>query len=111
MCTVNELKGHISRALNAVFIATGGAELGMAAERDKFKFTTVSTAIHGTAVRRVATVNHLVNIFQNNGTWMKRVFNFFVVFFKNFLEDVHKTIMKEWKAESNPPLKIEGQGS
>ena len=111
MCRVNEFERHFSGAVNAVFIATGGTKLGMAAERDKFKFTAVGTAIHGAAVGGVATVNHLINIFQNNGTWMKGVFNFFVVIFKNFLEDVHKIIMKEWKAESNPPLKIEGQGS
>lgn len=34
--TVNEFKGHFSRAVNAVLIAAGRAEFGMAAERNKF---------------------------------------------------------------------------
>lgn len=83
----------------------------MAAERDKFKFTAVGTAEHGATIRGITTVNHLINIFHNNGTGMKGIFHFFVVLFKNLLQDVHKTIMKKIKAESNPPLKIEGQGS
>lgn len=92
---VNEFKGHFSRAVNTVFIAAGGAKLGMAAERDKFKFTAMRAAEHGTAIRGITTVDHLLNVFYNNGTGMKRIFNFFIVFFKNLLEDIHKTIMKE----------------
>ena len=93
--TVNELKGHFRRALQTVFIAAGGTKFGMAAKGDKFQFTAVGTAIHGAAIRGITTKDHLVNIFHNDRTWMKSIFNFFVVFFKNFLEDVHKGIMKE----------------
>ena len=93
--TINELKGHISRAFNAVFIATGGAKLGMAAERDKFKFATVSAAIHGATIRRLPAAYHFFNVFHDDRTGMKGIFNFFIVFFKNLLEDIHKTIMKE----------------
>ena len=92
---VNEFKGHFSRAVDAVFIAAGGTKLGMAAERDKFKFATVGTGIHRTTIRRVPAVDHLLNVFHNNGTGMKDIFNFFIVLFKNLLEDVHKGIMKE----------------
>ena len=75
---------------------TGGmGHSPMSDPRDKFKFAAVGTAIHGTAVRRVSTVNHLFDVFHNNGTWVKSIFNFFVVFFKNLLKDVHKSIMKE----------------
>ncbi len=109
--TVNEFKGHFRRAVNAVFIAAGRAEFRVAAERNKFKSTTVGTAVQGAAIRRVAAVDHLFNIFHNNGTGMKNIFDFFVMFFKYLLKDVHETIMKEFRAENNPPLKIEGQGS
>ncbi len=34
--TVNEFKGHFSRAVNAVLVAAGRAKFGMAAERNKF---------------------------------------------------------------------------
>jgi len=77
--TVNEFKGHFSRAVNAVFIAAGRAEFRVAAEREEFKFAAVRTAIHGAAVRRVTTVDHLLNIFHNNGAGMKNIFNFFVM--------------------------------
>ena len=111
MGTINEFKGHFRRAVNAVFIAAGRTKLRMAAERDKFKFATVRTAIHRAAIRRIPAVDHFFNVFHDNRTGMKNIFNFFVVFFKNLLKDIHKTIMKEWKTEINPPLKIEGQGS
>ena len=76
---------HFCRAVNAVFIAAGGAELGMAAERDRFKFAAVGTAAHGAAIRRVSAIDHLLNVFHDNGTWMKDIFYFFIVFFKNLL--------------------------
>ena len=85
MCTINEFKGHFSRAVNTVFIATGGAKLRMAAERDKFKFATVRTGIHRATKRRIPTVDHFFNVFHDNGTGMKSIFNFFIVFFKNLL--------------------------
>lgn len=85
VCTANEFKGHFSRAVNTVFIATGGAELRMAAERDKFKFATVGAAIHGAAIRRIPAVYHFINVLHDNGTGMKDILNFFVVFFKNLL--------------------------
>ena len=95
MGTINEFKGHFSRAVHAVLIATGGAKLRMAAERDKFKFAAAGTAIHGAAIRRIPAAYYFINVFHDNGTGMKDIFNFFVVFFKNLLEDIHKTIMKE----------------
>lgn len=95
MGTANEFKGHFSGAVNAVFIAAGGAELGMAAEGDKFEFAAVGTAEHGAAIRGIPAVYHLFNVFHDNRTGMKDIFNFFVMFFKNLLENVHNTIMKE----------------
>ncbi len=102
MSTINEFKRHICRAVNAVLITAGRAKFRMTAERNKFQFAAVGTAIHGTTVRRVSAVNHLLNVFHDNGTGMKSIFNFFIVFFKNLLKDVHKSIMKEAKAENNP---------
>ena len=64
MSTVNKFKGHFCRAVNAVLVTAGRAELRMAAERNKFQFAVVGTAIHGTAKRRVATIDHLLNVFH-----------------------------------------------
>ena len=100
--TVNELKGDFSRAVNTVLVAAGRAKFRMTAERNKFKFAAVGTAVHGTAVGGVSTVNHLFHVFHNNGAWMKSIFNFFVMFSKNLLKDAHKSIMKELGRKNNP---------
>lgn len=105
VCAVNEFKGHICRAVNAVFAATSGAEFRMATERDEFEFAAVEAAVHGAAVRRIPTVDHLFHVLHNNRTWVEDIFDFLIVFFKNLLKDVHKSIMKELGTESNPPLK------
>ncbi len=71
----------------------------------------MGAAIHGTAIRRVTAVDHLLNIFHNNGTGMKNIFDFFVMIFKYLLKDVHETIMKEFRAENNPnPSRLRGRG-
>ena len=93
--TINEFKGHFSRAVGAVFITAGGTKFGMAAERDKFKVPAVGTAIHRTTKRRITLVDHFFNFFHDNRMWMEDIFNFFIVVFKNLLEDIHKAIMKE----------------
>ena len=102
VCTINEFKGHFCGTVNAVFVTAGRTKFRMAAERNKFQFTAVGAAIHGTAIRGIPTVDHLLNVFHNNGTGMKSIFNFFVVFFKNLLKDVHKSIMKELRKENKP---------
>ena len=106
--TVNKFKGHFCRAINAVFVAASRAKFRMAAERNEFEFAAVGTAIHGTAIRRGTTINHLIDVFHNDRTWMKNVFNFFVVLSKNLLKDIHKSIMKKLKKKSNPSRLREG---
>ncbi len=42
---------------------------------------------------------------------MEDIFNFFVVFYKNLLKDVHKSIMREFRVENNPtPSRLRGRG-
>ncbi len=42
---------------------------------------------------------------------MQNVFNFFVMFYKDFLEYVHKAIMKEVEEKVNPhPSRLRGRG-
>ena len=50
--------------LDIVFVAARRAETALAAERNEFKISAMRTGIHGAAVRRVTTMNHLVDIFQ-----------------------------------------------
>lgn len=97
-----ELKGQFSGAVNTVLITTGRAEFGMATKGDEFKFATVSTAKHGAPEGGIPAVNHFFDVFHDNRTGMKDIFYFFIVFFKNFLKDVHKSIMQGMWPESNP---------
>lgn len=67
--TVDEFEGHGSRPVIGIFSAAGGAEFGMAAERDKFEITAVGTAIHGAAKRRVTAAYDFINVFHDNRSW------------------------------------------
>ena len=46
---IKEFKRHGSSPVDGVHVAAGRTEAGMTAERNKFKITAESTAIHGTA--------------------------------------------------------------
>lgn len=85
MGPVEQFKRHFSGTVNAIFIAAGGAKLGMASERDKFKITTMRASIHGTAIGRIPTINHLFDIFHHNRTRMKDILNFFKMLCEYFL--------------------------
>ena len=81
----NELKGHTGSAIHGIFVAAGRAETAMTAERNKFKFPAVRTAIHGTTERWITTMNHLIDIFHLSFSGMKNIFNFFIIVSKNLL--------------------------
>ena len=99
---VQDLKGHGSGAFNGVFRTAGGTETAVAAERDKFEFTALIAAIHGTAERRITTVKHPVDIPDDGLPGMEDIKHFFIVVFKDVLKNVHKSIMKDLATENNP---------
>ncbi len=112
MSTVNEFKRHSSRPVVGIFCTTGRTKLGMAAKRNKFKGSAMGATVHGTTVRRIATVDYLFDVFHNNGSWLKVIFNDFIIIIQYLLYYVHEIIMKQNEAKNKPqPLKIEGQGS
>ena len=82
---VNEFEGHLSSSFHGIFITTGRAETAVAPERDIFEITAVGTAKHGTAKRRVATVDHFVDIFKLTFTRVECIFNFIIIIIENFL--------------------------
>ena len=92
--TVNQFKRHGGRTFLTVFYATGRAKAALAAERREFHISAVRAGIHGTAKGRIAAVDHLRDVFHFDIPWMKRIFNDFIVVFKNVLKNVHETIMK-----------------
>ena len=109
---IHQLKGHTCSAFHGVFVTTGRAETAVTAKRDKPKFATMGTAVHGTTEGWIATVNHLFDIFHLSIPGMKSIFNFFLIVGKDSLQDIHKPIMQEKATKRKPyPLKIEGQRS
>lgn len=91
---VDEFQGHGSSPVVGIFSATGRAELGMAAKRNKLKCPTMGTAIHGPTVRGITAVDHFFNIFQDNRSRLYIVFNNLIIIFKHFLYHVHEIIMR-----------------
>lgn len=112
MGTADQLKRHFCGSVNAVLVTAGRTKFRMAAERNKFKFTATRASIHGTAKGRIPTIYHLLNIFHNNRTRMENILNFLIMFFKNLLQYIHRTIMQEKKEKRKPliPLMNEGLG-
>ena len=53
---IDELKGHTGGAFHGIFSSTGRAKTTVTAERNEFQFSTMRTAVHGTAERGITTV-------------------------------------------------------
>ena len=85
MNTGNELAGHMERTELIVFVSAGRAKTAFTAKGNKFKISAVRTAIHGTTVRRITTMNHFVDIFDNRRTRMKFVNDMFIIISKDRL--------------------------
>ena len=98
----NELKGHTGSTFHRVFVPAGRTETGMTAERNIFEITAGRAGIHGTTKRRVATINHFFYIFDDRVTRMLNINHFLKMVFKNLLQNIHKTIMRENEKKRNP---------
>ena len=75
----------MERAKVVVFVPARRAKTAFTAKGNKFKITTVRTAIHGTTVRRVTTRNHLADIFDDSRTRVKFVTDVFIIISKDGL--------------------------
>ena len=82
---IDKFEGHTGSAFHGIFISTSRTETAVAAERNKFKFATMRAGIHGTTKRRIAAVDHLIDIFHLSISGMKSIFNFFIIVRKDFL--------------------------
>ena len=82
---VNEFTSHGSSAIHRILIAAGRAEAAVTAEWNKLELSTVRAAVEGSAVRRITTMDHLVNVSHLSWSGMKRIFNFFIIVRKDFL--------------------------
>ena len=92
--TGDEFTGHMEGAKLIILVAAGRTETAAATERNKLEVTAMGTAVRGSpirtseksaAIRWVATVNHLVDIFDDSRTGMKLVNYVFIIISKNGL--------------------------
>ena len=90
---INQFEGHVGGAFHRIFIPTGGTEATVTSEGNEFKFPAFGAAVHGTAIRRVTAINHLLDVFNHSVARMKSIYHFFIMICKDFLEDIHKIIM------------------
>ena len=81
----NEFERHTGGAFHSIFVATGRAKTAVTAERNEFEVPAVRTIVHGTAKRRITTVDHLIDIFHLSLSGMKSIFNFFIMVCKDSL--------------------------
>lgn len=92
----NEFEGHGGSSVNGIFIATGRTETGFTAERDELEVAAGGAGIHGTSERRVTTMKHLVNVFNDGLTRMQSINHFFIIITKNILKyTAHVIIIEE----------------
>ncbi len=64
--TGNEFARHTKRPFLIVHVTTGRAKTALAGIGNKFKFAAVGATPKSTSVRRVTTVNHLINVFDDS---------------------------------------------
>ena len=100
----NDFERHRGSPVNVVHIITGGTKAGMAAERNKLEITAGRAGVHGATKRRIAARDQCFYIFDDRVTKILNINHFFEMVFKNFLQNIHKTIMK--KKETPIPSKM-----
>ena len=81
----DELERHTGGAFHSIFVSAGGTKTAVTAERNKLKISAVGTAIHGTTIRRITTVDHLIDIFHLSFSGMESIYNFFIMVCKDSL--------------------------
>ena len=92
VCAVKKLKGHTGRTFLGILHTASGAEAAFAAEGNKFHVVASGAGIHGTAKRRIATIQHFIDIFHLRISGME---DYFIIVIKDFLQDIHNVIMRE----------------
>ena len=85
MIHIHEFKRHTGSAFHGIFVTTSGTKAAVTTERDKFKIATMGADIHSSAKGRIATAQHLIDIFHLSLSGMKGIFYFFIIVGKDSL--------------------------
>ena len=111
MSTINQFEGHGSKPVVGMPGPACRAKFGMATKRNKFKISTMRTAVHGTAIGGIPTVDYFFDVFHYNRSWFYIVFNNFIIIFEHLLYHIHEIIMEQSRAENKPhPSRLRGRG-
>ena len=85
----------MERTSLVIAVATRRAETTLTAERNKFQISAMRATIHGTTIRRVTTIKHLANVFNDGLTRMQSINHFFIIITKNVLKYIAHVIVIE----------------
>ena len=99
---IDDLEGHGEGTVDGILVPACGAETAVAAEGDELQLPADRTAIHGTAERGIAAVDHLVDVLDDRWAGMHRIDDFLVMIPEDSLEYVHATIMNQTNTKRNP---------
>ena len=86
----DKLKGHGGGAFDGIESTAGRTKAAAATEGDKLGLSTLRAAVKSSAERRIAAVDHLLDVFHFNIARMASVFNFFEMITKDLLQNVHR---------------------
>ena len=67
---IDDLEGHLCCAIDRIHVSARRTEAAMTPERNKLQMSAVTAAIHSPAKGGVATVDHLIHVFNNRRSWM-----------------------------------------
>ena len=85
MGTVDEFKSHRGSAVDGIHVAAGRTKAAVTTECNEFEIAAFGARVHGTAKRRITTVDHLVYVLDDRWTWMSKIYKFFIMIDKNVL--------------------------
>ena len=85
MSTCDKFGEHVKRTKLIVHVPTGRTEPTFTTKRNIFEFATIRAWIESPAIRWITTMNHLVHVFYNSGTWFKIIKDMFIIVIKNRL--------------------------
>ena len=74
---------HRGSVFHRILIVASRTETAVATKRNKLQMFTMRAKVHGTTIRRIPTVDHLIDIFHLRFSGMKSIFNFFIIIGKN----------------------------
>lgn len=103
--TGNELAGHTKSPFLIIHVTTRWTETAFAGKRNRFKFTTMGTAVDSLSIRRILAMDHTFDVIHNIFARTKNILDVLKVVTENSLKNVlfiHKNILQQKVTKENP---------